>query len=639
MGGITAIYNLDGRPVDRELFSRMHGATAYRAVDGSGEWLSDAVALGYHAFHTTPEAVNEHQPLRDNARGLVLLFDGRIDNREELAAAIRERGNRPRDDTDAELALCAYQSWGEDAPRQIVGDFALVIWDEAKQSLFCARDHVGIKPLFYYHDDHTFVCVTEMHQLFTAPFVSRDIDVDTVGVFLTGNLVDGERTLYRHIRRLEAAHCLTVSRGRLSVRRFFDIDPSRRIRYRDDDEYAEHFRELFAEAVRCRLRTPNGLAAIQMSGGVDSTSVAGMARSLLAAGALGETRVETFSLIFPGMRADEQQFIRESTAMFGLPATLVKAAVMEPAGLAEAILRYRDPIEVPNGAMWTPLWGIERERGFRVALTGAGSDEYMTGYGDAPANLIAQMKLGELIRYMGSPEQRLWQEAESRNAFTYLLRHGIWPLLPFKLQFLLKRASGARLYPEFVNHDFARRLNLAVRLRRKPRHPRGMSIADQSAYQWYAGVWLSHSMEYLDRLTGRAGIEERQPFHDRRLVEFLFAIPAEQRCRNGMIKFILRNAMRGLIPELIRTRPDKAGYGDIFLAVLRNFNRPALESMALEQAGWIDSRAFCRMFDEVLEPRDDDPAGLWPVWSTLSMEFWYKLVILGQGNPTAQQTY
>jgi asparagine synthase (glutamine-hydrolysing) len=628
MGGISLIYNADGRPLDRAVFDRMHGSIAHRGIDGTSEWFGESIALGYQAFHTTAEATIENQPLHDAARRLVLVMDGRIDNRHELADALRSRGQYPRSDTDAELMLCAYQSWGTSAPRHVVGDFAVVIWDAAQRTLFCARDHVGIKPLFYCYDGHTFLCGSELQQLLAAPFVAHAVDEEVAGLFLNGVVTDPDRTIYRNIRRLPPAYWLTLSGAKLSTRCYFDIDPSHRIRYRDDLEYADHFRELFAEAVRCRLRTPNKLAAVQLSGGLDSTSVAGMARALLADGSAGDTSVETFSLIFPDMRCDERRWISQSTAMFGLPASLIPAKVMDARWLAEAVRRYQDFGDVPNGAMWPPLWAAERTRGFRVALTGAGSDDYMTGSPYVPADLLLQFKWRRLYEYMGSAEQRAWQRAESLNTLTFLLRFMTWPLLPPGLQLAIKRMFGRKLYAEFIRPEFARRIRMAAGIRWKPRFPHRMSFADRAVYEWYRSGALASAMEYQDRCVTRAGLEERHPFHDRRLVEFVFALPAEQRCQNGLIKFVLRNAMSGLIPEDIRTRPDKAGYGDIFLAALQKVRCEIPKLTALEEAGWIDSAAFDRAFNQVFEPCDDDPPGIWPVWSTLAMEFWYRLVVL-----------
>ena len=161
MSGIAVFYNLDGRPVDRMLFERLLSAIGHRGPDGIGCCIEGPIALGHAMLRTTPESLQEFQPLRDENAGLCLTLDGRVDNRDELTEALNAKGFQLRANTDAEIVLRAYECWGEESPRQIIGDFAFALWDERRRRLFCARDLEGIKPFFYYFDGRTFICGSE----------------------------------------------------------------------------------------------------------------------------------------------------------------------------------------------------------------------------------------------------------------------------------------------------------------------------------------------------------------------------------------------------------------------------------------------------------------------------------------------
>jgi len=309
MSGIAGIFNFDGRPVDRELLVRMTDALSHRGPDGAGHWLNGSVALGHRMLRTTPEALHEEQPLTDASGQFTIVLDGRVDNRQELRQALAVRGITLRSDTDAELVLTAYICWGEDCPKKILGDFAFAVWDALEQRLLCARDQIGIKPFYYYRDSLSFVFASEMQALFADLAISRRPNVPLIGIFLTNRYSHNEETLYEHVNRLPAGHLLVVEPGTIRQRRYWDIDPAHTIRYRNDNDYAEHFLYLAREAVGCRLRSSSPVAAM-LSGGLDSTSVVSIAQCLYQDGTAPFTGFEALSIIFDGFRCDERKLYR-----------------------------------------------------------------------------------------------------------------------------------------------------------------------------------------------------------------------------------------------------------------------------------------------------------------------------------------
>ncbi|MEM6753927.1 MAG: lasso peptide isopeptide bond-forming cyclase, partial [Cyanobacteria bacterium P01_C01_bin.38] len=272
MSGIVGIRYLDKRPVDSESISKMIDVLAHRGPDGADIWVDGCVGLGHLMLQTTPESLIEKLPYCNQSGDLAITADARIDNRDELIAAL-QINNRPADKiVDSELILAAYEKWGEDCPNHLLGDFAFAIWDKRKQILFCARDHMGVKPFYYYYYDNTFVFGSEIKALLCLEEVPRRLNEVRIADYLNLMLEDKVITSYRGILRLPPAHIMVVSLQGINSKCYWWLDRNREIKLDSDAAYAEEFRKIFTEAVRCRLRSAFPIVS-QLSGGLDSSSV------------------------------------------------------------------------------------------------------------------------------------------------------------------------------------------------------------------------------------------------------------------------------------------------------------------------------------------------------------------------------
>ena len=628
MSGIAGIYHLDGRPVDPALLTRMTDIIAHRGPDASGHWIDGSVGLGHRMLHTTPESLQEKQPLLDETGNLTLTLDGRVDNWDEVRMGLAAEGAKLRTDTDAELVLRAYKYWGEECPQRTIGDFAFVVWDRRQRQLFCARDPLGGKPFYYHTDGRTFLCSSELRQLFEDSTVRRKPNEGMIGEYLAKAITSQEETLYRDVFRLPSGHVLIVQPDGLRKARYWDIDPAREIRYRTDAEYAEHFAELFREAVRCRLRSYKPVGAY-LSGGLDSSSVVGVAQSLYREGAIGDRGFETFSLVFPGRPCDESAYIQDVVQMWALKSNAVYPEESDPPDYTAQVRRYHDFPDYPNGSMADPLRSLARAKGFRVLLTGLGGDDWLTGSSYHYADLLRRLRLVALIRQIRF-DSRVPAVVWPRFS---LFRFGFWPFVPPSARDALKWVLRRNGLPRWMGRRFAREIRLSERLRRPTAKRPFSSFAQADLYRTAISGFGAHFIEMEERSASRFGFEQRHPFHDRRIIEFALALPEEQRWRRNQIKFVLRQAMSGLLPETIRQRLTKADFSHVFAEALHGQRGERLfDSLAIASMGWVDGGWVQTAYRDMaqLYARGDEQYSryIWPLWFIFGIELWFNMVFL-----------
>ncbi len=623
MSGIAGIYHRDGRPIETAVLDQMVGRLSHRGPDGRGCWVNGRVALGHVMLHSTPESRYERQPLTDRTGHLALTLDGRVDNRDELRVELASKGLLLRDDTDAELVLAAYECWGETAPLHLIGDFAFAIWDERRQRLFCARDHIGIRPFYYYADDRRFLFASELASLLIHPAVPCEPNEGMIGEFLAGEITSQAETLYQVIFRLPPAHSLVLAENRLTVRRYWNLDLQRELRYGNDEAYAEHFRTLFREAVRCRLRS-QGPVGSYLSGGLDSSSVVGMAQSLRLDGLAEGQEFETFSLVFPGFPCDESAYIRDMVQMWNIPSTRVRPERQHRAYFADLAQQDLDFPGYPNGTMGHPLRALAQEKGIRVLLTGGGGDEWLAGSFYHAADLLRGWRILPAIRRVG-PDAGISDPHEiARTA----VECGIRPLVPHALRRTLKRMLGRDGVPSWIAPQFARRIHLAERLAAVSNVSRFANFAQKDIHGTLTSGWWIHSNEIEERAAFRCGIEERHPLCDRRIVEFALALPEEQRWRGIETKCILRRAMRGLLPESVRRRSTKAEFSLVFSEAFQALGGPRFfQRLPSASMGWVDKELVLAMYRQMVERETPDgstpPPQGWPLWMVAGIDLWW----------------
>jgi asparagine synthase (glutamine-hydrolysing) len=599
---------------------------AHRGPDDAGLWASaDAgVILGSRRLAILDLSPDGHQPMVDEATQCVIVFNGEIYNFLEIRADLEACGHQCRSRSDTEVLLAAYTQWGPDCLRRLNGMFAFAIWDQRRQELFAARDRFGEKPFYYVYDraQNRLVFASEMKALFATGAVSPEPSCPDVYRYLALHEVDaGETTLFLGVRALRAAHALRyVPRtGFVQSWRYWDLDPAVELRLPSDDAYGERLGELLRDSVRLRLRSDVPVGS-SLSGGLDSSTVVG-----LMADELGRGVQQTFSARFLDPSYDEGRFIE---------------AVADHTG-ARSHCVYPDPEKLPNEmeritwhqeqpfystsvyAQWTVM-RLAREHGVTVLLDGQGADETLGGYhfffSPYWRSLVRE---GQWLRAGRALDS--YRRAQGWARLLVALGMGVGPVWRSRLRGLVGQRA--------VAPEFARAWGQAP----AARAPRFRNDLQEALYASVMRTTLPALLRYADRNSMAFSREVRLPFLDHRLVEYLFAISGELKIRGAETKVVLRRAIRGIVPEVVRLRRDKLGFAPPEKAWLRGplnaWAQDLVRSRRFRSRGWIDARAAEGELDALGSGRLSRSSLLWR-W--LSLEVWAQVFLDAAGPVQAQ---
>jgi asparagine synthase (glutamine-hydrolysing) len=575
MSGICGIFRLDGGPP--EGIEAMAAHLTRRGPDGAHIVRDGALALGHTALNTTPESLHETLPFTHCETGCVITADLRLDNRDELIAALG-LDTKGRVIGDGEIVLAAYLRWGEDCPIRLLGDFAFAVWDPRKRHLFCARDQMGMKQLIWHRTEaKVFAFASEQQAVLLAASVPNRINEGRIADFLEEYLegIDYTSTFFEEVFRLPPAHCLTVSADRFDLRRYWTLEPGPELKLASDEDYAQAFLEVFTEAVRSRLRC-NSPVGSMLSGGMDSGSVVAVASRLLAA--QGRGPLHTFSGVGPDPEnCIETRTIHAALAVPGLQPTLVNHADLgewqdDLVGLATEI---GEPFDVGMSLIRAVYLAAARA-GVRVVLDGMAGDVTL-GAGSYQQDLFASGRWRQLWREAVG-EERFWGEGWSRwKALREATRPVLIPDAARQLRRHLTELTAHRPTGLLLDPIFARRVDLAARVHRyrnnsPPAHLTGATARATTLTQPFVTV----ARERYDRTASLLGVEPRDPFLDRRIVDLCLRLPADQLQHDGWPKMILRRSMAGMLPDAVRWRCGKEHLGYLFTGQLEvGFRRRA----------------------------------------------------------------
>jgi asparagine synthase (glutamine-hydrolysing) len=587
LSGIVGIYDRSGAPVDRALLQALAHFLSYRGPDGRDTWSSGPIGFGHTMLRTTRESQFERQPASLDDQ-LWITADARIDCREELETKLAQKGHGApcRTATDSDLILHAYAAWGADCVQQLRGDFAFAIWDARKKLLFCARDHFGVKPFYYSELGEFFLFSNTLDCLRQHPEVSERLNDAAIGDFLLfGFNCDDATTTFCDIRRLPAAHAMTISSEGLRIQRYWSVPTEGRIRYRRAEEYVEHFQILMQAAVADRTRVDR--AGILLSGGLDSGTVAATAREL--SGSAGGARdLRGYTVVYESLFRDEEGGYAQETAKFlNIPIQFIPLDNVQPfERWDDPDLSMPEPVDDP---CFAGLFDQHRaiSTGCRVVLTGEGNDGLM--HFQMWPYIQDMARNGEWQRLMAETSRYAWIRPSPLP--------GIWR----RAKNLFGKDATTSECPRWLAPDFARRLNLQERAKQWSR-PAPVSPPHPVLTKGHASLSSSHwsrMFEVEDAGVTHCPVELRHPFLDLRVVNFLLALPPFPLFFE---KRLLREAVVGRLPESIRTRRKSPLAGDPLMAHFRRCSTDWVDqrTWSEEMGSYVDKSVLAMCLSETL---------------------------------------
>ncbi len=574
MSGIAGIFYRNSRTVDAQSLAAMAKALQHRGGDGGGTCHDGPVGLVHCALPDTPESVLETQPAWSRSARFLLVFAGRLDNRQQLYELIG--WDRPLSSLgDGAIALAAYEKWRNDCASRLLGDFAFAVWDKIEGKLFCARDRFGAKPFYYFIDGRVFVFASEIGALRALPLVPLRVNEQRVGDFFSGVVLDHTSTFFADISRLAPAHFLEVSPQRERVGRYYQLAP-RALSCRSDGEYEEAFREIFTRAVRSRLRAVSPVG-VSLSGGLDSSSICAVAASLCKTELSGS--LETFSGVFEKLKeCDERQYFLETVQRYGLISNQLQVDSIDPSVSLETLMQEEDePFWAPHGFMNFHLLDMMRARGVSVLLDGHDGDAAIS-YGYNTINDFALSLdlrgFGEFLRSNNVPRGRATVKRILLTYWSIFCNDSTWAWI----------CSGRRRelaeQLTLLDKDFARRLSVEERLREQSTL---LPNASQREMEYHRKNLTqpvhSYALEFMERVAARKGVAVRFPFFDTDLVEFTLGLPGSLKLRRGLNRYIVRSSLKAFLPETIIQRKLKT-----------DFTPSLLHAFTVNDRGWLKER-------------------------------------------------
>jgi asparagine synthase (glutamine-hydrolysing) len=636
MSGILGVWNLDGQPLDPVVLSRMSESLRHRGPDGEGRSVAGSMGFIHQHSWVTPEEQGEIQPLVGRA-DVMLIMDGRLDNRDELLRALE----LPDSVSDARCALEAYQTWDDGFAERLNGDFALAVFDPPKQRLILARDAIGIRPLYYVRSDTLFAFASEIKALLAHPEVPARPDDEGIADFLlvSSRPVDRQDiTCFAGVSSVVAAHLAIVTPERIVTRRYWDFETGRVLRLPSFEDYAEAFRERFREAVRRRIRSAHPVV-VSVSGGLDSSSVFCQAETLRRADqTVARALVGISYLGAPGTDADERRYLVDIERDYGVE---IERFPIEP--LQGVVHLAGEQVHAMEAPFLDYLWGVTRElhrravaHGSRSILSGQWGDQvlFSSAYLGDLARRFAWREIGrhrrEYLRWIGAAAMPVI----SRNLVLDLARHWVPRSLLPPLKWARRRLLRVERQRRWFSKAFLRR---ALRFGDRPAtlgngfhsaHARSIYLEARSKYH-------VQCMEWNNKICASHGLDAAFPFLDRDLIRLLMAIPGEIQNRGGVPRALMREAMRGVLPDAIRARSWKADFSEIVNRGVAQ-DVPVLKRVLSDQALGVQLGYFdrARLAQEVsrlsLGLSRSDCVDSWDLADSFGLEVWLQLFLGGR---------
>jgi len=562
MCGINGIAfsSRSGRVVSRSELVAMRDVITHRGPDDEGIFIDRNVGLGHRRLSIV-DVSRGHQPMTNEDATVHIIYNGEIYNHADYRESLEAKGHTYTTHCDTETILHLYEEHGPACVDYLRGMFAFAIWDQRKQELLIARDRLGVKPLYYVHTaDGSLYFGSEIKTVLEARAVKPEVNYAVLSDYLANHAPSGEETLFVGVKRLLPGHVMTWSDGEVSIRRYWDVDFSKHTDERDDRTYIKQWSELFRESVRLRLMADVPLGMF-LSGGIDSSAIAAVMSGMVS------EPIKTFSVAFAEREANELEYARLVADTYK---TNHHEVVVSPEQFFEALPRLvwheDEPLAHPSSVALYFVSHLASQH-VKVVLTGEGSDELLAGYGRY-RRTIWNLEMGRRYNKLTPSIAR----NSIRNQIERTLPSGRLRQKLMRTFLVLSPELESIYFDNFAVFSAPMQQNMFTRtarerigsidpyreLRRVLARVKDLSLLDGLLYADIK-TYLHELLMKQDQMSMATSIESRVPFLDHKLVEFTARMPDTMKLRGGTTKFVLRESMKGVLPERILSR-SKMGF-------------------------------------------------------------------------------
>lgn len=619
MCGICGIVYQDiKRPVSAELMETMAESIRHRGPDDAGSYINGNVGLAHRRLSII-DLDSGHQPMFNEDRSLSIVFNGEIYNHHGLRVELEKRGHHYATKSDTETILHAYEEYGTKCLDKLRGMFAFAIYDSSKKILFLARDRVGKKPLYFYHDQQRFVFASEVKAILKAGTIERHVNREMIDFYLSIGYVPGRETLFKNIAKLEPGHYLILNADHsIDIREYWDIRDIQVKNIPYQEAYA-NFKNKLLESIDIRLMSEVPLGVF-LSGGLDSSAIVALMSRLVS------TPIKTFSVGYKNEpQSNELDYARIVADRFKTEHYEFYLTADDLFDSIDTFLEHsEEPIVESAGIALFKLAKLAKPKA-TVLLSGEGADELLAGYRIYP-------KIRELERAYGLarliPARIIRMIIDNQAVPEKLIKYLDWVQEPFtkrykSLSYDLSDTLKDRLYtPEFkksLKNDFADYFT-AMHNKITGSHLRKMLYIDSK-------TWLAEDILLkADRMTMAASVELRAPFLDHELMELAFSLPDSYKLKGGKGKYILKDIMKDILPREIVYRkkrgfpvPLTSWFGGALQARAKNL----LTSEKSLKRGYFNPDYINELFSRISRGEDLGKR----IFSLIALELWHQKYI------------
>lgn len=619
-----------GRQIDEAKLVAMRDILHYRGPDDGGVFVDGNIGLGHRRLSIV-DVAHGAQPMFNSDRSCAIVYNGEVYNHADHRDGLIARGYEFQNRSDTETLLHLYEEHGRECVDFLRGMFAFAIWDKGGRELFLARDRFGVKPLYYVHDgDGNLFFASEIKALLQAGAVKPEINFNAMPDQFANHGTSGDETLFRGVKRLLPGHTLVWKDGHIDIREFWDLSFEPKHDVRSDAEYIEEWLDLFRKSVELRLMADVPLGMF-LSGGIDSSAIAGIMSTMVT------KPIKTFSVGFREREANELEYARLVAQKFG---TDHHEITITPKQFFDELPNLVWHEDEPIGFIASvPLYFVSKlaQEHVKVVLTGEGSDETLAGYGrykkavtmlnfgekyeSITPSLVRDAVRGGVATLPGSLSRKLNRTFLSRDSDIENLFFDNFAVFPGSMQTdLFSRATKERISDL---NPFARQSGWIEKCD-------AQDVLDKLLYA-DTKTYLHELLMKQDQMSMAASVESRVPFLDHKLVEFTARMPREMKLRGSTTKWILRKAMKGILPDEIIERP-KMGFPVPIGNWFRNDFKHVVDEYILGKRA-LDRGIFNEKFVRTLVAKHDSgEVHDERLWSLVNFEIWQRRFIDGDST-------